>query len=143
LSAFLLGLFLGLRRLYPESHITVIGLVSLLELATLLTILLVFIRKSSDSGSLVTFDKKFLKGVSDQEFPKIAPMVHFLKYLIKKDFFSFLFFVVAVCGRPFWILHIVCFGLFISLLFLGYIYATRHWRHPLQEADQAAALKGS
>ena len=56
-----------------------------------------FLRKHTDSGSLVTYDKEFLQKLPDDD-PLVA-FIHRLKYYTKKEFFSLAFFAICLTGK--------------------------------------------
>jgi phosphatidylglycerophosphate synthase len=56
-----------------------------------------FLRKHTDSGSLVTYDKEFLQKLPDED-PLVA-FIHRLKYYTKKEFFSLAFFAICLTGK--------------------------------------------
>lgn len=61
-----------------------------------------YLRKYSDSGSLVAYDREFL-----QKLPETDRLVNFalkMKYITKKEMFSIVFFLIAFTGRIYYII---------------------------------------
>ncbi|MBP7584531.1 MAG: CDP-alcohol phosphatidyltransferase family protein, partial [Spirochaetes bacterium] len=56
-----------------------------------------FLRKHTDSGSLVTYDKEFLQKLPDSD--PLVRFIHRLKYYTKKEFFSLAFFAICLTGK--------------------------------------------
>jgi hypothetical protein len=103
---------------------------ALASFAIIISMILIFLRKETDSGSFVTYDEEFLRKISQEEFPIVARLISFLKYLIKKDFISFLFFIIAAIGSPLWILYICSAGGLIAVGLIAHIHLVRWLRAP-------------
>jgi phosphatidylglycerophosphate synthase len=68
-----------------------------LGLIVVLLAMIEFLRKCSDSGSLVAYDREFL-----QKLPAGDPLVSFvhrMKYITKKEFFALFLFLICFTGR--------------------------------------------
>lgn len=99
------------------------GLVSLLTIIVLfagliimLTSIVSYLRKYSDSGSLVAYDKEFL-----QKLPETDRLVTFalrMKYITKKEMFSIFFFLFAFTGHIYFIIPMAAFVLLAAAVIL-------------------------
>ncbi len=121
LISYLVGTTIGLYRLYPFSPVLSLAVITFAVTIMIIATILIFLRKETDSGSFVTYDQEFLKSLTIEEFPIVARLVSILKYMIKKDFYSLLFFLVALINKPLWVLYICSYGGGIACLFLAYI----------------------
>ncbi len=65
-------------------------------LGTMLAAMISFLRKHTDSGSLVTYDKEFLQKLPDTD--RLLAFIRRLKYITKKEFFSLAFFAICLTG---------------------------------------------
>jgi phosphatidylglycerophosphate synthase len=75
-----------------------------------------YLRKYSDSGSLVAYDKEFL-----QKLPETDRLVTFalkMKYITKKEMFSIFFFLFAFTGRIHYIIPMAAFVLLAASVIL-------------------------
>ncbi len=81
-----------------------------------------FLSKFSESGSLVAFDKEFLQTIPQDRLVKTA---HALKYITKKELFSLLFFLVALTGKIYIIVPFASFSVIVAAIILIVI----HLRH--------------
>ncbi|HOP29898.1 MAG TPA: CDP-alcohol phosphatidyltransferase family protein [Spirochaetota bacterium] len=99
------------------------GMVSLLTIAVLFTGLAImlgsivsYLRKYSESGSLVAYDKEFL-----QKLPESDRLVTFalkMKYITKKEMFSIFFFLFAFTGHIYYIIPMAAFVLLAAAIIL-------------------------
>lgn len=77
---------------------------------TMILAMVRYLRKYTDSGSLVTYDREFL-----QKLPQNDPLIMLtqkVKYFTKKEFFSILFFAIALTGK----IHLLIPGIAIMLM---------------------------
>jgi phosphatidylglycerophosphate synthase len=101
-------------------------LVLFISLGVMLGIMINYLSKHSDSGSLVTYDREFL-----QKLPATDRLVKFalnMKYLTKKEMFSILFLLFAFTGHIYIIIPLTAFVLFAAAVILSLIsirYANR------------------
>ncbi len=75
-----------------------------------------YLRRYSDSGSLVAYDKEFL-----QKLPESDRLVSFalrMKYITKKEMFSIFFFLFAFTGRIYYIIPLAAFVLLAAAVIL-------------------------
>lgn len=75
-----------------------------------------FLRKHTDSGSLVTYDKEFLQKLPDSD--RLVAFIHRLKYYTKKEFFSLAFFAICLTGKIFLLVPIISVILTIAAILL-------------------------
>lgn len=116
----LLSFFGGLVIAFAKSHETLqtigLGLFLLAGLAALFFQIIVFLKKHTHSASLATFDREYLS-----KLPSESPLFRFLqtgKILMRKDAFSMLFFVLALCGVIQWVLTIAIIGTWVANVLL-------------------------
>jgi len=104
------------------SLLSIIGL--FIGLGVMMYVLVSYLVRFSNSGSLVAYDREFL-----QKLPESDMLVRFtlrMKYFTKKEFFSLLFFLIALTGKLFIIIPGTAIVLIITsiiLLVLNYRYA--------------------
>lgn len=98
----------------------IVSLATILVLFTGLGIMLwsivSYLRRYSDSGSLVAYDKEFL-----QKLPESDRLVTFalrMKYITKKEMFSIFFFLFAFTGRIYYIIPMAAFVLLAAAVIL-------------------------
>ncbi|HOP62341.1 MAG TPA: CDP-alcohol phosphatidyltransferase family protein [Spirochaetota bacterium] len=98
----------------------VVSFITIIVLFTGLTIMLwsivSYLRKYSDSGSLVAYDKEFL-----QKLPETDWLVGFalrMKYITKKEMFSIFFFLFAFTGYIYYIIPMAAFVLLAASVIL-------------------------
>lgn len=145
LISYLVGTTIGLYRLYPNQPVLSMAVVTFAAFIIIVTTMLIFLRKETDSGSFVTYDQEFLDKLQPREFPLVAHLVGFLKYMLKKDFISFLFFAVTLIGQPLWVLYICSVGGTIACFFIAYIHISRWARrraalHPTPEPNKVTEV---
>lgn len=94
-----------------------------LGLIVVLMAMIRYLRKYSDSGSLVAYDREFL-----QKLPKGDPLVafvHRMKYMTKKEFFALLLFLICLTG---WI-HLIIPVMAVVLVLAASILQILNWRY--------------
>ncbi len=104
-------------------------------LAVMLSIMVSFLSKYSDSGSLVAYDREFL-----QKLPKEDKLVQFalnMKYLTKKEMFSIVFFALGVAGIIEMVVPMASFVLLAGALILTGI----HFKYMKKFAAEKAKSK--
>ncbi len=81
-----------------SGHLAIVIIVIMfLGLIIVLMAMIKYLKKCSDSGSLVAYDREFL-----QKLPKSDPLVtfvHRMKYMTKKEFFALFLFLICLTGR--------------------------------------------
>ncbi len=83
---------------------------------TMLHVMFRYLKRHSSSRSLVTYDKEFI-----QKLPKNDPVVFIvntLKYLTKKEFFSFVFLGIALTGRIYYLVPLAAFCILLATVLL-------------------------
>lgn len=98
----------------------IVSLVTIIVLFTGLAIMLgsivSYLRKYSDSGSLVAYDREFL-----QKLPETDRLVSFalkMKYITKKEMFSIVFFLISLTGYVYYIIPMAAFVLLAASVIL-------------------------
>ena len=107
------------------------GLISLLTIIVLFTglgimlgIMVSYLSKYSDSGSLVAYDREFLQQI---EGDRLVGFALKMKYLTKKEMFSIFFFLFAFTGHIYYIIPMAAFVLLAAAVILVIIHS-RHIR---------------
>lgn len=120
LGSFFTGLIAGYWR-STHSHVAfVTGAVLLASTAVTFFWMVRYLKRNTDSASLVTYDKEYLQKLSN--LPGwLASFIKYGKYTLKKDMFSFLFFVFALFGVLYWWLFIAAFGTMVAATTLTYL----------------------
>ncbi len=99
--AFIIGVTFAL---YQETHARWIihaATVSLASFALLLCIMISYlIRLKNDSASLTIYEKEVVSETAKKQSLLVKKFIYYGKFLVKKDFFAFLFFVLAVLNLP-------------------------------------------
>jgi len=94
-----------------------------ISLTIMLAIMVNYLSKYSDSGSLVAYDKEFL-----QKLPAEDKLVRFalsMKYITKKEMFSVFFFLIGFTGHIYIIIPMAAFIIFTAAIILS----TIHFRY--------------
>ena len=73
--------------------------------ATMFGAMIFYLRRYSDSGSFVMYDKKFLQKLPADDF--LVRFVLAFKYITKKEFFALFFFLVSLTGRIYYIIPMI------------------------------------
>jgi len=95
-------------------------LILFVSLSVMLGIMVNYLSKFSDSGSLVAYDREFL-----QKLPQDDKLVKFalnMKYLTKKEMFSVVFFLIGFTGHIYIIIPMAAFVLFAAAVILSIIH---------------------
>ena len=95
-------------------------IVLFVSLALTVGVMLRFINTRTDSGSLVAFDTYFLQKLPQNDF--LVKFAMATKYLIKKEMFSVIFFIVCLLGMAKFILPGAAFALFLSAFTICLLY---------------------
>lgn len=98
---FITGVTFGLYRETHAAWILNLAKLSLFSFAILLSIMISYlIQQKGASASLVTYEKEVVSAKAKKQNPIVAKLVHYGKFLVKKDFFAFLFFSLAIADLP-------------------------------------------
>jgi len=89
-------------------------------LAVMLGIMVSYLSKYSDSGSLVAYDREFLQRLPEDD--KIVQFALKMKYITKKEMFSIWFFLVGLTGYIHMIIPMASFVLLMAALILTRIH---------------------
>ena len=121
LICFVVGLLVANFRLHGTDHTVLLSSLLALGLGGIFWQVISYLRKNTGSASLATFDKEYLQKLP---FPKdsfLLRWINFWKIVVRKDGFSFAFFLLAICGLLPFLIHIcivVTFGTNITLLYV-------------------------
>jgi phosphatidylglycerophosphate synthase len=120
LGAFLVGIMAGYWRSTHSPIAFYVGGVMLVNTAITLFWIVHYLRKNTQSASMVTFDKVYLRNLTNQ--PRwLLGFIKFGKYTLKKDVYSFCFLAFAVFGVLYWWLFITAFGVTLAATILTYL----------------------
>lgn len=120
LGSFMTGLIAGYWRHTHSAVAFYVGSVMIVCTAITLFWMILYLKKNTESASLVTFDKEYLQKLSGEP----GYLLTFIKYgkiFLKKDVFSFAFLVFAILGVLYWWLFIAAFGTTVSAAILTYL----------------------
>lgn len=95
-------------------------LILFVSLSIMLGIMINYLSKFSDSGSLVAYDREFLQKLPDDD--KLVKFALNMKYLTKKEMFSVFFFLIGFTGRIYIIIPMAAFILFSAAIILTIIH---------------------
>ena len=88
-------------------------------LLIMLSVMISFLHRHTDSASLVTYDKEFLQKLPADD--RIARLVLSLKYITKKEFFSIVFFLISLTGMIYLIIPLASCILITAAFLLLYL----------------------
>lgn len=126
LLVFLVGLSLGLYRQGGDPWVLWSGRLSLFSFLVLIGIMLLFLKRNTDSGSFVTYDKEFVSKVVARG-GGLAQFVRFGRHFLKKDSFALMFFLLIVLGWPQWVLYLTALGTTLGWMLMAYFNLRRRW----------------
>lgn len=120
LGSFMTGLIAGYWR-HTHSHVAFMaGAVMIFSTFMTLFWMTLYLKRNTNSASLVTFDTDYLQKLKNQ--PRwLTTFIKYGKYTLKKDVFSFIFLLFAVAGILYWWLFIAAFGTALSAIILTYL----------------------
>lgn len=96
---FIVGVAFGIYRESPSAWIVRAAQVSLLSFAVLLSIMIHYLlQRKNQSASLITYEKEIINQSVKDRKALWARAMDRGKFLIKKDFFAFLFLILALCN---------------------------------------------
>ncbi|QQR79651.1 MAG: CDP-alcohol phosphatidyltransferase family protein [Deltaproteobacteria bacterium] len=122
LASFMIGISVGLYRIDPQGPVISLTITTFGAIAFMIGTMLIFLKKETNSGSLVTYDKEFLSTIQPDQFPIASRAIHALKYGVKKDFYSLIFFLACLFQKPSWVLYLCAYGGIIACVFMAYIH---------------------
>ena len=93
--------YLGIINLGGSITLTFIALM-FIGMSTMLLITINYLRRYSDSASLNAYDREFIQSLPRSD--PIVAFIHNMKYLIKKEFFALLFFLICLTGKTHYII---------------------------------------
>lgn len=101
---FIVGTVIGVSRRPDLAASPALSYLALAGLGMLLVTMFTILLKSTDSGSLLAIQKDFVQAEQKSIFTKLWGKIYFV---IKRDFFASLFFVIAIFDKPHWILFMI------------------------------------
>lgn len=120
LASFLIGLIAGYWRHTHSPVAFIVGAMLLGFTAITFFWMILYLKRNTQSASLVTYDKEFIQKLSG--YPRwLLTFIKYGKYTIKKDVFSFMFFLLALAGVLYWCLFIATFGTAVAAIVLTYL----------------------
>lgn len=120
LGSFMTGLIAGYWRHTHSPVAFVAGAIMLLGTAITFFWMVRYLKRNTQSASLVTFDTDYLQRLSGQ--PRwLLIFIRYGKYTLKKDVFSFAFLLFAIAGVLYWWLFITAFGTALAAVILTYL----------------------
>jgi phosphatidylglycerophosphate synthase len=139
LGSFMTGLIAGYWR-HTHSHVAFMaGAVMIFSTFMTLFWMILYLKRNTNSASLVTFDTDYLQKLKNQ--PRwLTTFIKYGKYTLKKDVFSFIFLLFAAAGILYWWLFIAAFGTALSAITLTYLNLQGSARH---QAEYASVDPGS
>lgn len=120
LGSFFTGLIAGYWRHTHSPAAFYVGAVLLTTTAVTFFWMIRYLKRNTDSASLVTFDKEYLQKLQNQP-SWLLGFIKYGKYTLKKDVFSFLFLIFAIFGILYWWLFIAAFGTTLAAIILTYL----------------------
>jgi len=109
---FIAGTVIGLQRSGYE-YINILGPAAIVGIGMLLFMMFLYIIKFSNSGSLLAVQSDLVGNKNLSLFSRIFTKFYFL---IKRDFFALLFLVLAIAGKPQWILFLIALATNVAWL---------------------------
>lgn len=104
LLSFFTGLMIAFARNHTPAVTGIIASLLILGLGGLFFQIIAFLKASTQSASLVTFDKEYLSKLPLDNQSFLMRLIRYGKVLMRKDCFSLIFFLSAVVGLlPIWI----------------------------------------
>ncbi|MBI2083551.1 MAG: CDP-alcohol phosphatidyltransferase family protein [Deltaproteobacteria bacterium] len=134
---FLIGLTWGLYRHLGDPSVLIIGTLSLASSVLFLCLMLIYLKKNSRSGSLVTFEKDVVNGAVKEESGFFSHFIHYGRYLVKKDAFTFIFMMLALLGYSESIPYLAAVGTSVASLLTLYLSLKKKPAFELAEGTDA------
>lgn len=128
LGAFLVGIMAGYWRSTHSPIAFYVGAIMLVNTAITIFWIVHYLRKNTKSASMVTFDKVYLRNLTNQPWWLLG-FIKFGKYTLKKDVYSFCFLAFAVFGILYWWLFITTFGVTLAAIILTYLNVQTMLKH--------------
>lgn len=120
LGSFMTGLIAGYWR-HTHSYIAyAAGAVMVSTTAITFFWMVRYLKRNTDSASLVTFDKQYLQKLTGQPRWLLA-LIKYGKYTLKKDVFSFMFLCFAIAGELYLLLFLTAIGTTVAACVLTYL----------------------
>lgn len=114
LLSFFIGLMVAFAKTHSASTTAMVAALLLVGLGGLLIQIILFLKRNTQSASLVTFDKEYLSKLPLENGTFFMALIRYGRILMRKDCFSLMFFLAAVFGLlPLWI-YIAAAGTWIA-----------------------------
>lgn len=134
---FLIGLTWGLYRHLGDSSILIIGTLALASSLLFLCLMLIYLKKNSNSGSLIAFEKGVVNGAVKEESGFFSSFIHYGRYLVKKDAFTFIFMIMALLGYAESIPYLASLGTSVASCLILYLNLKKKSAFELAEGTHA------
>ncbi|MFH1652774.1 MAG: CDP-alcohol phosphatidyltransferase family protein [Pseudomonadota bacterium] len=121
LGSMMTGLIAGYWRQTHSPIAFYLGGMMVISAFAIFFFMIRFLKCHTNSASLVTYDKEFIERLSKKYNPILLRVVHYSKFLLKKDMMSFIIFVLAVFGLLYYWLYVCAFGGAASALMICYL----------------------
>lgn len=121
LASVLIGLTVGSYRTLQSISVFIAGGIAILGILIIIATMARFLKRNTNSASLVTFDKEYLQKRSSSENPVVMAFLRYCKHFAKKDIFTFIVLVLALSGLiQYWIFFVALGGVLgsASLIYL-------------------------
>jgi phosphoglycolate phosphatase-like HAD superfamily hydrolase/phosphatidylglycerophosphate synthase len=141
LTSVLVGLTVGSYRTLESTWVFVAGGIAIGCIGIILCMMVRFLKRNTDSASLVTFDKEYLQKQSTSDHPVIMTFLRYTKHTAKKDVFSFMIFCCAVAGAIQYWIFFIAFGAFLGAISLVYLNVADALRARASAAASSALKK--
>lgn len=120
LGSFMTGLIAGYWRHTHSPVAFFMGALMLFSTGIIFFWMILYLKRNTQSASLVTFDREYLQKLSGQPH-WLMMLIKYGKYTLKKDVFSFAFFLFGVAGILYSWLFIAAFGTAVAAVILTYL----------------------
>lgn len=119
LLCFFVGLLFAHFRLHGPEHTAILSSLLAVGVGGVFWQVIAFLKKNTDSASLATFDREYLQKLPFPKESLLLRWINFWKIVVRKDGFSFAFFLLAVCGLLPYLIHlciVITLGANVTLL---------------------------
>ncbi|MBI2068079.1 MAG: NTP transferase domain-containing protein [Deltaproteobacteria bacterium] len=119
--AFFGGVLIASLRQGIFPHTVSVGISALTGIVLSMFVMAFYLIRYTTSGSFVTVQQDLTSDIKNRQQPSLGRLFMSLKFLVKRDFFAFLFMILCLFNKPHWILVFWAIGanaLWLTLLFL-------------------------
>ena len=117
--AYCVGVTVGLYRRVGSPYILVVGSIATLSIVLSLALMYLCLARHATSGSLLRFGDAAMKQARQGRDSPMKRLIARVEFMIRRDFFALLFFVLALLDRldwMFWLIVVGSTGLLVSVL---------------------------